>query len=140
MPAAHQAFQLHLRSDLSELQRIEEWIRRAAEQLCFCPNMVDVVHLCLIEAVTNVIVHGGDDAAGRGILLSIQAQDDLVTVRVSDGGRPFDPASYVPQPKPKSLLGGQTGGHGIRLMRQLASSLSYERNAGRNCLTLTFAR
>jgi serine/threonine-protein kinase RsbW len=132
--------QLCLRSDMSELRRLGEWVRHWGEQLSLRQETVNCVHLCLIEAVTNVIVHGGDRVSREGISLSIHGQRDIVTIRMTDGGRPFDPVGYVLPPKPKSLQESKIGGHGIRIMRELATSISYERRAGRNCLALVFAR
>jgi len=139
-PAADQTFELHLRNDLSELRRVDEWVRHVAEQLHLREEVVHSVHLCLIEAVTNVIVHGGGDPSSHGISISIQGLKDVVTTRVSDSGRPFDPLGYVPHPKTKSPQEAKIGGHGIRLMRQFATSLSYKRQANQNSLILTFER
>jgi len=140
MPAANEAQQLCLRSDMSELRRVDEWVRHWGEQLSLRQETVDRVHLCLIEAITNVIVHGGDCVSSEGISLLIHGQRDVVTMCMTDGGRPFDPVGYVLPPKPKSLQESKIGGHGIRIMRQLATSISYERRADQNCLTLVFAR
>jgi anti-sigma regulatory factor (Ser/Thr protein kinase) len=140
MPAAGQTFELHLRNDLSELRRVDEWVRDVAEQLHLHEEVVHSVDLCLIEAVTNVILHGGVDTSSQGISLSIQGLKDIVTASVKDGGRPFDPLSYVPHPKPKSLQEGKLGGNGIRLIRQFATTLSYKRQANQNSLILTFER
>lgn len=139
MPPADKMFELHLRNDLSELRRLDDWVRDVADQLSLSDALVHSVHLCLTEAVTNVIVHGGDRSS-HGILLSLRARKAAITACVSDIGRPFDPLDYVPAPKPKSLFEATFGGQGIRLMRQFATSLSYKRQANRNSLTLTFRR
>jgi anti-sigma regulatory factor (Ser/Thr protein kinase) len=140
MPAADQIFELRLRNDLSELSRLDDWISHVAERLSLGEKAAYSVRLCLVEAVTNVIVHGGGGASSTGILLIVTAEKDLVTARVTDSGRPFDPTSYVPNPTSRSLQEGGIGGQGIRLMRRFAASLSYERRANQNSLILTFDR
>jgi anti-sigma regulatory factor (Ser/Thr protein kinase) len=105
MPAAGQTFELHLRNDLSEA-----WVRDVAEQLHLHEEVVHSVDLCLIEAVTNVILHGGGDTSSQGISLSIQGLKDIVTASVKDGGRPFDPISYVPIPSRRAFRKGSLGG------------------------------
>jgi serine/threonine-protein kinase RsbW len=138
MPAADASQQLYLRSDLSELRRVDEWMRHWGEQLSLRQETINSIHLCLIEAVTNVIAHGGLTPS-QSIALVIQNAKDVVTVRVTDGGLPFDPLGYVVPPKPESLQESKIGGHGIRLMRRFATQIGYERKGDRNCLTLIFA-
>jgi anti-sigma regulatory factor (Ser/Thr protein kinase) len=140
MPVAGRKFELSLRTDLSELESMEEWVRHVAEQLELREEVHQSVLLCLVEVVTNVIVHGGESQPNKDIALSIEGLKDVVTARVTDHARPFDPLSYVPSPAPTSVEEAPIGGNGIRFIRHFATALSYKRRGNRNCLTLTFQR
>ncbi len=139
MPAPDQTFDLNLNTDLSELERMDAWVHHVAERLQLCENVVHALHLCLIEVVTNIIAYGGD-TSDRGIGLSIQGLKDAVIARVSDNGLPFDPLTYVLPPKPTRLDDGGIGGYGIRIIREFATALDYQREDRQNSLTLTFER
>jgi serine/threonine-protein kinase RsbW len=138
MPVAGRKFELSLRADLSELERMEDWVRHVAERLELREEVRQSVLLCLVEAVTNVIVHGGESPSNKGIALSIEGLKDVVTARVTDHARPFDPLSYVPSPAPTNLEQAPIGGNGIRFIRHFATALSYKRRGNQNCLTLSF--
>src|SRR5262245_7629237 len=130
MSAANdEIFEFILRGDVSDLERMDDWVLRIADQVHLSVEVTHSLRLCLTEAVTNIIVHGGPDPSG--IVVSIQGVRDMVTALIRDGARAFDPLSYVPGAIPTSLEEARIGGNGIRLMRKLASSLSYRREADR---------
>jgi serine phosphatase RsbU (regulator of sigma subunit)/anti-sigma regulatory factor (Ser/Thr protein kinase) len=89
--------------------------------------------LCLTEALTNSIVHGGKDAQSPETEIVCEVAGNWLRCRISDSGEPFDPASAEPPPLPTSLAA--EGGAGIRLLHRFAEECQYERRAGRNVLT-----
>ena len=89
--------------------------------------------LCLTEALTNSIVHGGNDAQAPETEIVCEIVGNWMRCRISDSGVPFDPASAEPGPLPTSLA--VEGGAGIRLLQRFADECRYERRAGRNVLT-----
>src|SRR5262245_19010463 len=112
MSAANDAiFELSLRGDVSELERMDDWLLRIAGEVHLSEEATHSLRLCLTEAVTNIIVHGGPDPSG--IMVSIQGLKDMVTALIRDGARAFDPLSYVPDAIPISLEEARIGGHGI---------------------------
>ncbi len=140
MLTADPPFEFSLRRDLSELVRMDHWVEQVAQRLRLDAELTYALQLCLTEAVTNIAVHGGAEAHAPDIDLSIAGNEDRLTARICDAGRPFDPAAYVPATQPTSLDDAQIGGNGIRLMRAFATAMGYRHEGGRNCLILTFAR
>jgi anti-sigma regulatory factor (Ser/Thr protein kinase) len=67
-------------------------------------------------------------------------QDGMLVATVEDSGPPFDPRAAAPMVRATSLETVEPGGWGIHLMRAFANAISYETKAGRNRLTLRFAR
>jgi len=133
-------FELHLHHDLSELGQLDTWLGTVSEKLKLDEAATHSLQLCVIEAVTNVIVHNSDEVDDSDIALAIEDLDGVVTVTVCDAGRPFDPTSFIVPPKPSSLRDTPIGGHGIRLIREFTTTLGYQRTDGRNMLSLSFAR
>jgi anti-sigma regulatory factor (Ser/Thr protein kinase) len=96
--------------------------------------------LIVEELFTNTVMHGyggdsdfpvwiGLEPAGRGLRLSYE-----------DEAPPHDPLSSFTPMKTSVMLDEQPlGGLGVKLIRKLASDLSYTRERDRNCIRLTFA-
>lgn len=97
------------------------------------------IKLCLNEAVTNTISYGfpdGGDDAEIGVDLDIG--NDTAVATLVDNGVAFDPLSVPEAVKIENLETAQIGGFGVKLMRELSSSIAYEHVDGRNRLTMTF--
>jgi len=85
------------------------------------------------EALTNIVNYSG----ARHLSYSCACRDGLLKVSLSDDGAPFDPTAADIEEREFEML--DNGGMGLNLIRQTASSLSYERKDGRNQLTLYFS-
>jgi serine/threonine-protein kinase RsbW len=126
------ANRLELRGDLSELRRLGEWTKALAPQ-------VFAVELCLEEAVANIIMHGGPKDDRLEIAIELEDDGGTLIARIEDTGCEFDPTQFPPLSVAKSLQEAKVGDYGIHLMRCFASGMHYERQKGRNRLTLRFA-
>lgn len=102
------------------------------------------VELVLEEAVTNIIRYGyeGQPAREQPPVIEIDLQVDLdeVQVLIVDDAKPFDPLDSGGLLLPETLDDAQVGGLGLLMIRNTASSMSYERRDGQNRFTMTIAR
>jgi len=64
---------------------------------------------------------------------------DKIVVRIKDDGFPFNPLSHQAD-KPESLENAKVGGLGILLIKKFTSDLKYNREDGKNCLTMVLDR
>lgn len=87
------------------------------------------VLLCIEEALTNAVRHGGSGAGNGCVRLTLASDGSVCRIRVYDGGRGFDPA-LLEMPPPD-----RPGGRGVCLMRHYMAGLAYDRGAG--CLEMT---
>lgn len=94
-------------------------------------DLAFALRLCLEEALANIVMHGGMER-GAAISASLAEEPGLLTLKISDDGASFDP---VTAESPKEAV---IGGNGLILLRRYSSTMSYEREDGRNHLTLTF--
>jgi len=92
--------------------------------------------LALDEVVTNIVRHAVDDDDVHEITIAIAADCGVVTVVVTDGGRPFDPHTVPPADVHAPLEHRPIGGLGMHLVRSLAQDMTYQRMDDRNVLTL----
>ncbi len=147
MPAENKstpAPRLTLKSQLDDLARLWPWVQALAAEYSIPADAEFAISLCLEEALSNIVRHGYRSQPGLPITVewALEGARDLVFT-IEDQAPPFDPltASAVPEtPPPSSSLDHlQPRGHGIRLMRRFAGSLTYQRLANGNRLTIRVA-
>jgi serine/threonine-protein kinase RsbW len=133
-----EASHLELRGDLSELRGLAGWINARAPQVLSADTLF-AVQLCLEEAVANIIMHGGAKDDRLKIAIELERDGGTLVARIEDTGCEFDPTEFPFLSVAKSLEEAKVGDCGIHLMRCFASGMHYERQEGRNRLTLRFA-
>ena len=132
---------LSIRASAAEVRQASAWMRQWCEEAGVPVASVESLDLCLNEAVANVITHGGPGAAEEPIRLTLElhrgtAQAEI-NLTVEDSGIAFDPRKAATLPRPSSLQLAEPGGLGIAMMTKAAKRLDYQRNDGRNALTIT---
>jgi anti-sigma regulatory factor (Ser/Thr protein kinase) len=134
---------LELDSRLTELIRVRPWIDVVADRLGFPEEERFAMHLCMEEALANVILHGYGSEPGHPIVLRTFVTAGTLSITVDDQAPPFSPIeiplnSSNGETKKASLESVTPGGNGIRLLKRFSGSLSYERLSDGNRLTITF--
>ena len=134
---------LELDSRIAELARVQSWIEAVADRLGFTEKDRFAIHLCVEEALSNVIRHGYRSEPGHPIVIRSSVSAGSLCITIDDQAPPFSPTdSYSQQlsdlAEPVSLDSVIPGGNGIRLLHRFAGSLSYTRLPGGNRLTMKF--
>jgi serine/threonine-protein kinase RsbW len=94
--------------------------------------------LILDEVLTNLGTHG--NCQNSPVRIAVAVEPDKVTGEIVDHGPPFDPRRA---PEPSLALDAADrpiGGLGLHLVRQLTSSLEYERRNDENCMIFAISR
>jgi serine/threonine-protein kinase RsbW len=133
-----EANRLELRGGLSELRRLAEWISARTPHVISTDTLF-AVQLSLEEAVANIIMHGGARDDRFAITIELERDGATLVAHIEDTGCEFDPTQFPPLSMAKSLEDAKVGDYGIHLMRCFATGMHYERQQGRNRLTLRFA-
>ncbi|MGB8028691.1 MAG: ATP-binding protein [Terracidiphilus sp.] len=145
MPAEHTAkpaSRLTLKSQLDDMALLWPWIEALGVEYAIPANTLFGVHLCLEEAISNVIRHGYNGQPGNTLTVDCTSPNaHEVVFTVDDQAPPFDPLAPAhieepAEPSPEDDL--RPGGRGIRLLRSFAGTLAYEQLAGGNRLTIGF--
>ena len=85
--------------------------------------------------------HGrsGESEEDREIRVTFVADGDLLTARIEDDARAFDPRA-APEPNIDSVIEQRPiGGLGVHIVRTVMDRVAYERRNGRNHLTVSKA-
>ncbi|HUD54289.1 MAG TPA: ATP-binding protein [Terracidiphilus sp.] len=133
---------LELDSQLTELSRVQPWIEAVADRHGVAEDIRFAMQLCMEEALANVVLHGYHSEPGHPIVLKTSVSAGTLFFTIDDQAPPFSPIEpgwRDDRTKPASLASIQPGGNGLRLLRHFGGSLSYERLADGNRLTIGFA-
>ena len=105
-------------------------------------GMAFKVNLAIEEISVNIMSYGGDPpTVAPEMDISIESNEDRITIEVADTGRPFNPLRDAPPPPVVSpARDAPIGGMGIHLVRNMVDDLSYRYDGARNRLTLTAER
>lgn len=96
--------------------------------------------LIVEELFANTVMHGYGVESDAPVWIALEPGAKGLTLSYEDEAPPHDPLSSFTPMKTSVLLDEQPiGGHGVRLIRKLATDLSYRRERDRNCIRLTFA-
>ncbi|MBR1510870.1 MAG: SpoIIE family protein phosphatase [Bacteroidales bacterium] len=124
-------------NDLSEVRRLNEFVKGFLEQLDVPVREASHLRLALEESVVNSISY----AYPKGLKgeITVYADSDFKEVRftVVDSGVAFDPTAVLSPDTTLEANERPIGGLGILLTRKLVDSVSYCRKHGNNVLSLT---
>lgn len=131
---------IELDSRLTELTRVQPWIEALAEQHGFSENTRFAMHLCVEEALANVVMHGYGNEPGHPIVIRSSVSARELFLVIEDKAPAFAPVEPAPPGDATAvdLETMQPGGNGIRLLYRFAGSLAYERFSDGNRLTIGF--
>ena len=136
---------IHLRLDpksclshADALRYIFGSVEELGEREAWPESLVSKVNLVLEELGLNILSHGGEDReVPPEIEIVLTSEDDTLTINISDNGHPFNPLQDAAAPDLNAILEDRPiGGLGVHLVRTLMDDLSYQRTAGKNCLTM----
>ena len=130
---------LALRNDIAEIARTAVWVDNIAARLGASAQVVHAVQLCLEEIICNIVGYAYRPDTQHEINIALWQGTDALQMEVIDDGQPFDPLSRALPDSPKDLQSAPIGGVGIKLMRNFATSIVYQRLGTTNHLLLTFA-
>ena len=123
-----------------ELLRLAAVVEEFAERENWPEELVFKVNLVLEELVLNIMTHGSHEGLDE-IVVVVTSNDDLVSIEITDNGLAFDPLTDAPEPEIlASIADRHVGGLGVHLVRKMMSHVSYQRDQGRNRLTMTTPR
>lgn len=128
---------LLIHNDIQQIPQLADFVETIAEEKHLDHSLTLSLNLALEEAVTNVIMYAYPE--GTDGLVDIEAiiREHSLSFVISDSGQAFDPTAQPDADVSQSIENRQVGGLGIYLVRSIMDSVSYERNGGKNILSMT---
>jgi sigma-B regulation protein RsbU (phosphoserine phosphatase) len=127
---------LLIKNDIHDVPKFGTFMKSVMEKLNIEKSLARQLRLAVEEAVVNVIDYAYP--AGQEGDIEIQMMSDGKTLKtiIIDAGVAFDPTAKEKADTSLSVEDRQIGGLGILLVRELMDAINYERENGKNILTL----
>jgi anti-sigma regulatory factor (Ser/Thr protein kinase) len=132
-----EALSLTFPNRLTEIEKAARLVEAFGKAHGLSPEVVFSLNLALDEVVTNIITYAYEDDADHEVMVRIALDRDVVSVRVEDDGRAFNP---LDAPAPDLRLGVDErpiGGLGVHIVRSVMDALEYRRDKARNIFLMT---
>ena len=117
---------LLLKSDFSELGRMQVWLDAVCESLVVEEDKYGNVLVSVTEAVNNAIMHGNVGVTDADVVLTVGQSPTQFAFSVKDMGRGFDYGALPDPTAPENIL--KENGRGVFLMRSLADDVQFMDN------------
>ena len=121
-------------ADDAELQRVTDFVRSFAPQ-DITPDEANKIDLAVEEIFVN-ISHYAYENGGDVEIVCKKLAERKISVAFKDSGIEFDPLAKGDPDFTESVETRKLGGFGIYLTKKFMDSVSYERQDGKNILTL----
>ena len=125
-----------LPNDVQTVPQLAEFVDIVCEAVGFDMGTAMKMNLAIEEAVVNVMNYAYPAGVKGTVNIDAKASDEWLKFVISDSGSPFDPTAKSEVDTTLSAEERGIGGLGIHLIRQIMDSINYERENGRNILTL----
>ena len=127
---------LVLKNDVREVTRFSTFIKTAFEKLDLEKSLARQMRLAVEEAVVNVINYAYPLDTEGEVTVTLMSNDHTLRFQIVDAGVAFDPTETEKADITLSAEERRIGGLGIYLVRELMDTINYERQDGKNILTL----
>lgn len=110
-------------SRLEAVAEARAWLAKQASQAGFSSDAIGDLKLAVTEAITNVVCHAYGGEPGHEIVLSLEVDEEALTLTIRDFARGQFDGNY-----PAPDLNGEPpeSGYGIFLMRQVMDEVRYD--------------
>ena len=127
---------LVLKNDIHEVTRLSSFQKSVYAKMNIDTSLARQLRLAVEEAVVNVIDYAYPAGTEGSIEVRVMSDSQTLKIMIADSGVPFDPTAKEKTDTTLSAEDRQIGGLGILLVRELMDTINYEREDGKNILTL----
>lgn len=117
---------------------MNRFLEETAEAFGLDGSLLMSLNLVMEEAVSNIIFYAyKKEETDKSIGISVELEDDLLTVVLTDTGRSFDPTAREDPDVSLSAEDRPIGGLGIFLIKKMMDKVVYRREAGKNVFIMS---
>jgi len=125
-----------LTNSLDQVEPLTAYVSQACQAAGMSPDDTGMTILAMEELVVNVINYAYPEGQSGDISVEATTSDGCLIFTIIDQGTPFDPTKADEADTTLSAEERPIGGLGIHLARQILDSMTYQRKADSNILTV----
>ena len=126
---------LTVQSELRELDKVREFLKKNLADLDLNEEEIYRVELSLVEMCSNIMRYAYPEGKGE-IVINLWHEEGRFYLEVRDSGLPFDPRQVKRPTLEEMISREQMGGLGIFLARKLMDGFLYRREDDQNVLIM----
>ena len=127
---------VQIRLDGNPLEQANSVLQEIVESESWLPDFAFYMGLIIEELLLNVVSYAKFES-DPDIRLSLASDDDGAVLVLSDNGTEFDPFQSVAEPDLDAPVSERAvGGLGVYFVEQIADDVEYNRENGRNKVTI----
>ena len=123
-------------AEIDELAAVIAFLEEELDKAEASPKLVVTLSVALEELFVNVAHYAYPDSKGT-VKIGIDTSGDSIVIRLIDSGIPFDPTAKKDPDITESAEKRKIGGLGIYMVKKSMDSISYQRQDGKNILTIS---
>ena len=128
---------LRIKNQISELEKVAQFVEEIGEELGLSMELQMNLNLVMEEMVTNVIFYAYPEGEVADIELLAKSDGKELTFVLSDQGKEFDPTAKEDTDLDVNPADRELGGMGIFIVKNIMNKVTYQRLEGKNLLTMT---
>jgi sigma-B regulation protein RsbU (phosphoserine phosphatase) len=126
-----------IKSRMPEIAAVNEKFEAFAEEFGIPATVAMKFNVIFDELLNNIVTYAYRDDDEHDIEVRMKLVGKRLTVTITDDGVPFNPLSEEAPDIAAPLEEREIGGLGIHLVRNLIDDVTYQRQIGKNVMTLT---
>ena len=130
------SFELRIENNLSEIKKVLNHFHVFAENHALPEKLVSMVNVAFDEFLSNTITYGFDDDKQHEILIMVQINESILTIRIEDDGIEFNPFDYNSPDTSLPINDRSIGGLGIHIVKTIMDEYDYKRISECNVIAL----
>jgi anti-sigma regulatory factor (Ser/Thr protein kinase) len=130
---------LKLTARVENLRRVMESVSNCARVQDFDQKKIQKIELAVEEALVNIFNYAYPAGPGE-VEVNCRADHDHFLIEIIDSGIPFDMTSLPDPDLTANVDDREIGGLGIYLIKKMVDEVRYDRESGRNILSLTLKK
>ena len=128
-------YQMVVKSDLNELQRVEKFTEQISAILKFSEEDRDSIAISITELVCNAISHGNKLDKNKEVTIDYKISPKSLIISVQDEGDGFNLENIANPLDPENLL--KESGRGIYIVRSLMDKVEVKKNTKGTLVKIT---
>jgi anti-sigma regulatory factor (Ser/Thr protein kinase) len=111
-------YSFELKNDVSELEALHQLFNKFGQAAGLTEACITDVNICLDELFTNIVSYGFEDDLEHIIQVTMNLDNQVLTLSIEDDGIPFNPLEKKDPEVPADLIDVRIGGLGIHIVKK----------------------